>query len=122
MQVYNFMRLTTNTSIYIVPNNTLKTFERLPPKYRLISISSLAFDNCSIFGTNKYWSDNSWFYFRHKTYLGWTYIVITTKNDFLLRKHLNMFFATLKNTHLFDVYQTVAGLLEICVDVVLLKS
>ena len=110
MQVYNFMRLTTNTSIYIVPNNTLKTFERLPPKYRLISILSLAF------------SDSSWFYFRHKTYLGWTYIVITTKNDFLLRKHLNMFFATLKNTHLFDVYQTVAGLLEICVDVVLLKS
>ena len=44
MQVYNFMRLTTNTSIYIVPNNTLKTFERLPPKYRLISILSLAFN------------------------------------------------------------------------------
>ena len=47
MQVYNFMRLTTNTSIYIVPNNTLKTFERLPPKYRQS-------DNGSIFGTNKY--------------------------------------------------------------------
>ena len=45
MQVYNFMRLTTNTSIYTVPNNTLKTFERLPPKYRLISILSLAFYN-----------------------------------------------------------------------------
>ena len=44
------------------------------------------------------------------------------KNDFLLRTHLNIFFVTLKDTHLFDVYQTVAGLLEICVDVVLLKS
>ena len=46
MQVYNFMRLKTNTSIYIVPNNTSKTFERLPPEF--------FGDNCSIFRTNKY--------------------------------------------------------------------